>query len=103
MNGDMTDTEVREAARWYCLVAVKKGSYVGASETWIQDSIRKIFPLTATEEWVREQLDYLSERGLLTLNRRVGQAWWVRLTRYGHDVVDFTVPCDAGIARPPRT
>ena len=94
--------EVIEAARWYCLSAVRHAGYVGADETWVQDSLRQIFPVAATHEWVRSQIDYLEARELLEVDRRPGRSWWLKLRRYGYDVVDYTVPCDPGIARPPR-
>ena len=45
--------------------------------------------------------DYLAERDLITITGRDMQPqWFCKLDRYGMDVVEYTVPCEPGIARP---
>ena len=97
------EIQITESARWYALVSVRVAGYLGASEQWVRDGIRQIFPASTTDDWVREILDYLERRNLVIVERRVGRPWWIRLDRYGYDVVDYSVECDPGIARPPRT
>jgi hypothetical protein len=56
----------------------------------------------ATEMEVRRELDYLESRDLLKVfTDPLGQVS-VDLLRYGIDIVEYTVPVDPGIARPPK-
>ena len=94
--------ETTRAARWYLLVALHTSGHVGCNEQWLRHSLRSIFPVATTVQWVRDLLDYLERRHLITIRRQHGESWWVHLDRYGYDVVEGSVECDPGIARPPR-
>lgn len=99
---EQSSTETARVGRWYILVALHTSGHVGCDEVWIRHSLQSIFPLTTTVQWVRDQLDYLKRRNLITIKRRHGQSWWVNLDRYGYDLVEGSVECDPGIARPPQ-
>lgn len=52
---------------------------------------------------LRRNLDYLAERNLVTITGRDSQPqWFCKLDRYGIDVVEYTVACEPGIARPAK-
>lgn len=91
----------RENLRWYILLALDSARPLGASEQVIYSAVQPIVPdLTQLE--LRREMDYLDERGLIEVSGRDGQAWLGKLTRHGMDIVEYTQPCDAGIARPKK-
>ncbi|MBL8471362.1 MAG: hypothetical protein JNM98_06140 [Rhodocyclaceae bacterium] len=51
---------------------------------------------------VRRQLDYLERRSMVEIVDRAATHWLARLTRPGTDVVEYSVDCRPGIARPPK-
>ena len=87
--------------RWSILRTVHVGGYLGATETMIGDVLRSEY-LGVTSDCVRDQLAYLEKRELVNLERSELYPWRVTLDRYGQDVVEYQVECDAGVARPPR-
>lgn len=91
----------RELLRWYILLTANAGGYLGVSEPLLLSALVGIVPGVTSHE-VRRELDYLEHRELLTVSGRDSPAWVAKLTRVGTDVVEYTVPCEAGIARPPK-
>ncbi len=91
----------REGMRWNLLNTLHKAAPYTYSEVLLLDVMRGIYP-DATQDEVRKQLDYLEARGLVTLTRQPAGQWFADIDRYGVDVVEYTVECDPGIARPPR-
>jgi hypothetical protein len=90
----------RENLRWFILLALNSAQPVGASESVVLSAVQPMLP-DATQLELRRNLDYLEERGLITITGRNTQLqWFCKLDRYGIDVVEYTVACDAGIARP---
>ena len=79
----------RESLRWSLLVALNKTRPYTASETLLLDVSRAIYPDTTPLE-LRRELDYLADRKM------------VDLTRLGVDLVEYTVECGPGIARPEK-
>ena len=57
-------------------------------------------PATALE--LRQHLEYLSDRKLVELVKQPSGRWFADLTRLGVDIAEYTVACDAGIARPEK-
>ena len=51
-------------------------------------------------ETLRDELDYLEKRKLIEIERSQIEPWRATLTRYGKDLVEYRVDCEAGIARP---
>ena len=96
------DKERRELARWQILQTLHVAGRAGASETLIFNVLHGA-SLHLTHDEVRRQLDYLEERELVTVVGRDSAPIWVaHLTRDGTDVVEHTVACDPGIARPKK-
>lgn len=91
----------REGLRWNLLVALNQAAPYTSNETFLLDVMRGIYPdVTALE--VRKQLDYLADRELITLDKKPNGAWFADIARWGVDVVEYSVDCDPGIARPPK-
>ena len=55
----------------------------------------------APHEFLRNELGYLEQRGLVTLERPPARSWRAKLTAQGRGVVEYTVECPLGIDRPP--
>ncbi len=91
----------RESIRWHILVAVNSGRPEAVAESLILSAIQAI-PVQCTALELRREMDYLSDRQLVTLTRMEGAPWSADLTRHGVDVVEYTVECDPGIARPKK-
>jgi hypothetical protein len=91
----------REAVRWLILLTLNAARPVGANELIVMDCVRAAQP-DVTERELRLELDYLEERGLLEITCRDCETWFAKLTRIGIDVVEYTVECDPGIARPKK-
>lgn len=92
----------RENLRWLILQALNSAQPIGTSEQVVLSAIQPMLPdLTQLE--LRRNLDYLEERGLITITGRSLQPqWFCKLDRYGIDLVEYTVECEAGIARPAK-
>ena len=92
----------RENLRWLILLALNSAQPVGTSEKVVLSAITPMLPdLTPLE--LRRNLDYLAERNLVTITGRDSQPqWFCKLDRYGIDVVEYTVACEPGIARPAK-
>ena len=96
------DKARREYLRWLILQALNSARPVGASECVIHMAIRSVMP-DLTQRELRVNLDYLEERELILITGRETQPeWFCKLDRFGVDVVEYTVDCDAGIARPKK-
>ena len=93
----------RETLRWLILSTLNAARPLGAAEMLILSAISGI-PFRVTALDLRRELDYLEERKLVEIDpaSKDTPAWHSKLTRYGVDVVEYTVPCDPGIARPKK-
>ena len=98
---EQQEIERREAARWIVLQTIYVGGRYGASDDMILPPLRSSW-LGVERDWLRDQMDYLERRELIVIDRHDIKPWWGRLTRAGTDVVEYTVPCEPGIARPPK-
>lgn len=90
---------MKESGRWIALSAIDAGGHMGATEDMILAALMPSW-LGATRDWLRDQLAYLESRRLIELGRHEIKPWRATLTRHGKDIVDYTVDCEAGIARP---
>jgi hypothetical protein len=99
MNIDMERAR-REEMRWLILSALRAAQPIGTSEVIVCNVISYIV-FDVTEMDVRRELDYLAERNLITLekNRAV---WFAKINHRGLDIVEYTVECHPGIARPKK-
>lgn len=91
----------RESMRWYLLLTLYNAHPVGAYEELILSTIQGIYP-DATRLEMQRELEYLSDRELVRLDKQPDGRWHADLNRYGVDVVEYTVVIEPGIARPPR-
>lgn len=91
----------RENMRWLILSVLDRARPIGASETLILSTVQALLP-DATQLELRREMDYLEGRKLLEISNKGLGLWHAGLTRTGVDVVEYTVRCEAGIARPPK-
>lgn len=91
----------REGMRWYIISTLNKARPHTTSEVFLLDVMRRIYP-DATALELRQQLDYLNDRELVVVEKLPSGNWFVDLTRHGVDIAEYTVSCDAGIARPEK-
>lgn len=100
MSGDIDmERAQREEARWRILRALDAGR-PGAVSEMIIFRVLKDIKLSITPKGLRRELDYLRDRELIKILDEDGPVWSAELTRTGVDVVEYTVTCDPGIARP---
>jgi hypothetical protein len=92
----------RESLRWFLLTALNHARPQGMYTEALLPIMQSVYP-DATHLEIRTELDYLQERGLVEIAKDPTDRWFARLDRYGIDVVEYTVPCDPGIARPTIT
>ncbi len=91
----------REEARWRILKALDAGRPVPVSETILLRTLQDI-ELPLSPRALRRELDYLAHRELIELKGKDSAVWVAELTRDGVDVVEYTVECQPGIARPKK-
>lgn len=91
----------RESMRWAILLTLNNARPIGAHEALILSTIQSIYP-DATQRELRCELDYLRDRSLLSLKIDPSGPWFADLTRLGVDIVEYTVDCQPGIARPAK-
>ena len=91
----------REQMRWMLLLALNNGRPEPVAEWLMTATVRDVIP-SATELEIRRELDYLDDRKLVSVHRQPSGQWLAELTRHGVDVVEYTVDCEPGIARPAK-
>lgn len=97
----MNEKARREGMRWHLINTLNKARPYTSSEVFLLDVMRGIYPdVTALE--LRQQLEYLQDRKLLDLTKQPSGMWFAGLNRLGVDIAEYTVDCEAGIARPEK-
>lgn len=92
----------RERTRWIILQTTHVSGSAGTSEGTLAIVLQNV-KLYQGGERMRRELDYLEGRQLITIEgRSLSPEWGVKLTRAGYDLVDYTIECEAGIARPQK-
>lgn len=91
----------RDSMRWAVLLTLNNARPIGAHEALILSTIQSIYP-DATQMELRRELDYLRDRQLLIIKEEPHGPWLADLTRLGVDIVEYTVDCQPGIARPAK-
>jgi predicted ArsR family transcriptional regulator len=91
----------REELRWLILRTLYAAQPVGTSENVIRNAIEPLM-LDITAHEIRRELDYLAERGLVIVTQRDALIWMAKINDHGVDVVEYTVECHPGIARPKK-
>lgn len=91
----------REFMRWVLMLALYNARPIGAWEELLLSVVQGVWP-DATKHEVRLNLDYLLDRKLIVLEKEPSGRWRAELNRYGVDIVEYTVVCEPGIARPEK-
>lgn len=92
----------REAARWRILRILDSGRPMPVSEIIVLRALNDA-SLRLSPAELRRELDYLENRKLVELIGKDREpVWSAELTGLGVDVVEYTVDCKPGIARPPK-
>lgn len=91
----------RETIRWQILLSLNTARPIGCMESLILSVVQSEFP-DATQMEVRKELQYLESRDLAAVQRKPDGRWHADLTRFGVDLVEYTVDCEPGIARPEK-
>ncbi|WP_076592011.1 hypothetical protein [Herminiimonas arsenitoxidans] len=94
------DKARRETHRWMILQCLQCSRPIGAGEALIISALQDSVPVTQQE--LRRELDYLEARNLVELSGRKSLQWHAKLSRHGVDLVEYTIDCDPGIARPEK-
>ena len=89
----------REHLRWYLLVALNVSRPAGCGTVVLLSVMQANYP-DATEQEVRRELDYLHDRKLVEIDKKPDGRWHAELNRLGVDLVEYTIDCEPGIARP---
>jgi hypothetical protein len=89
----------RETLRWMLLRTLHISEPQGMNIEAIVPVVSSVYEdVTALE--VERAAHYLASRDLLTIKQEPAGRKYCRLTRYGIDIVEYTVDCEPGIARP---
>ena len=89
----------RENMRWLMLNALNNARPLGAMDVLALTVVQAIYP-DATAKELHGQLAYLENKELVDIKRQPDGHWHSTLNSNGIDVVEYTVDCPAGIARP---
>ena len=81
----------RESMRWLLSNTLNNARPLGAMDVLLLSVVQAIFP-DATANELHVQLAYLEDKGLVDIKRQPD----------GIDVVEYTIDCPAGIARPAK-
>ena len=91
----------RENMRWLLLNALNNARPLGAMDVLVLTVVQAIYP-DATANELHAQLAYLENKELVDISRKPDGHWHSLLNSNGIDVVEYTVGCPAGIARPTK-
>jgi len=91
----------RENMRWLLLNALNNARPLGAMDMLVLTVVQAIYPDSTANE-LHAQLAYLENKELVDINRKPDGHWHSILSSNGIDVVEYTVDCPAGIARPAK-
>jgi hypothetical protein len=90
----------REDARWKMLRIVRAGRPVGVNESMIRRVLSDL-DLPFSQDELRRELGYVRDLGLIDIGEADGE-WFGKATAQGVNVVEYTAPAPAGIARPSK-
>lgn len=91
----------RESIRWTVILTLNNGRPAYLYEEVLLSVVQAVYTDASALE-LRRALDYLHQRELVDLIKEPGGRWRAELTRTGVDIAEYTVDCDAGIARPTK-
>lgn len=91
----------REVLRWRILKTLDVGRPYPVGEDLLLSTISgDDMPVTPME--LRRELEYLEDRKLIAVAGKCDPVWTAELNRYGVDLVEYTIDCEPGIARPKK-
>jgi len=88
-----------ETLRWLLLLTLNIARPNEASVGMLRSVVHGVYQ-DATELEIKRELDYLDGRDLVTLRTDPLGLVFAKIERFGVDIVEYTVPCEPGIARP---
>lgn len=91
----------REHIRWLLLRTLDNARPGDFPDDGLLATIQGLYR-DATLQEIRRELGYLEDRKLIEIVDKHTGIWRAELIRYGVDIVEYTVECEAGIARPKR-
>jgi hypothetical protein len=91
----------RENMRWLLLNTLNNARPLGAMDVLILTVVQAIYS-DATANELHAQLAYLENKELVDITRKPDGHWHAILNSNGIDVVEYTIDCPAGIARPTK-
>lgn len=91
----------RESIRWTILLTLNNARPTYLYEEVVLSVVQSVYPDASALE-VRRELDYLEERLLVHIVKEPNGRWRAELRRYGVDIVEYTIDCEPGIARPTK-
>jgi hypothetical protein len=91
----------REELRWMILRGLHAAQPVGTTEVILMKAVEPVCPDVTVNE-IRRELNYLEERDLVTVSNMDSPVWFAKINRHGIDIVEYTVSCHPGIARPKK-
>lgn len=91
----------RAEVRWRILRILDSGRPTPCAETLIYRVLDDVHLATSPQQ-LRRELDYLRDKSLVVLHTENRATWLAELTAEGVDVVEYSIPAPAGIARPSR-
>lgn len=89
----------REDMRWHLLATVNMSRPHGIYTEALLPIIQSVYP-DATHLELRRELDYLEERHLARIKKDPMDRWFVDLTRFGIDFVEYSIEAQPGVSRP---
>lgn len=96
----LTPEEKARKARWAGVFLAHMVGESGAEESYIDRTLTRV-GIRAPRAWLREQLAYLEQQGLVKINHLENGEWQATPTPYGSSFVDYETTDIPGIARPP--
>lgn len=89
-------------ARWVILQTLYNARPIGTAEGLVLSVLQSAGVGEVTPLQVRQELDYLADRKVIEISDRHTGTWRAKINRYGVDVVEYSVECLPGIARPEK-
>lgn len=97
--GLMGRHEQARGIRWHCLVAMDHARPTSMTDVALLPVLSEIYSDCEMHK-LRRELDYLAMKGLITLSVHPERPWQAKITGLGVDVVEYSIDCPPGIARP---
>src|SRR6266705_5648210 len=98
-NGVDLEQKQREDARWRMLRVLDAGRPIGVNETIVWRVLHDV-KIGLSQMQIRRELKYLQDLGLVYIQGEGSETWSANLTASGVNIVEYTVECPPGIARP---